>query len=229
VDPGVVTDPLVFLLGGQSNMVREGAFITRSVGAGESIAGTLRFPVTTNPDGTLTVPCGPGFAFARGVAQATGRPVVLVGGAKGGSSIAEWQRGTPLYAETLAATLATNGQLAALLFAQGEADARDDGQVPDARPDDWHLYFAGLVCALRVDLGAPDLPVLLGLLGTTTSPVHGAWGRVRACQAAAAIPGLVKVDPNPVALIDGGVHWTDASYGDQGRRLAAAYLALGAG
>lgn len=218
----------MFLLAGQSNMIRGGATVTRpAVPADDLLSGTLRWWLTRNPDGTVTAPCGPGLGFGRTVAAALARPVVLVGAALGGSSIAQWQRGTPLYDETLGATQAVCGEVGALLFAQGEADARDDGQILEPHPDDWHCYLAALVCALRLDLGLPDLPVLLGLLGSTTSPVHGNWARVQACQAAAAIPGLVKVDPNPVELVD-TVHYADSTYGDQGRRLAAAYLALGA-
>jgi hypothetical protein len=220
--------PLVFLLAGQSNMIRGGATVTRpALPADELLSGALRWWLVGNADGTVSAPCGPGLAFGRTVAAATGRPVVLVGGAAGGASIVAWQRGTPLYAESVAAARAAGGELGAVLVAQGEADARADGVVANPRPDDWHAYFAALVCALRLDLCAPDLPVLLSLLGTTTSPVHGNWSRVVACQAAAAIPGLVAVDPNPVGLLADGIHWTDQSYGDQGRRLAAAYLALG--
>lgn len=220
-------DPLVVVLAGQSNMIRGGATVTRpAVLADDLLSGTLRWWLTRNADGTVTAPCGPGLGFGRTVAAALARPVVLVGGALGGSTIAQWQRGTPLYDETLAATRAACGEVGALVFAQGEADARDDGLVLEPHPDDWHCYFAAFVCALRLDLGAPDLPVLLGLLGHTTSPVHGNWARVQACQAAAAIPGLVTVDPNPVELVD-TVHWTDGSYGDAGRALGAAYLARG--
>lgn len=235
----MVGGPLVVVLVGQSNMIRTGATVVRpALAADGRIAGTLRWWLRGAGPGLVAAPAGPGLALARALAAATGRAVTLVGGAAGGTTIAQWGRGGALYAETLGsarALVAAGGDLAAVVAGQGETDARSDvdgsaaGPLGALHPDDWHVHVGALAAALRCDLGRPRLPVVLSLLAHTTSAVHGNWTRVERSQAQVALCDYVPVEPEaagPVDLVD-GLHWTDADYGDQGRRLAAAYLALG--
>jgi hypothetical protein len=139
--------------------------------------------VSSDPDGV-----GPGLAFAKAILKRhPGRPIGLVTCAKGGSAIGEWKRSTErstLYGSCLARAreAAPFGQIAGILWYQGETDARSE-----AAAQAWAGRFAEMIIQFRSDLGKPDLPV--AVVGLGDQPRSGkyagqfpAWSTVRESQ-----------------------------------------------
>lgn len=177
---------------------------------------------------------GPGLSFATTLAAE--RPDLFIGlipCARGDSSIAEWQRSlndTTLYGSCLkrirAASLA--GEVAAILFFQGEADALDPALYPhrDLVPEDYAARFAAVIGDLRADLSAPSLPVVFAQIGTQTSPVSfSKWDIIRVQQDAVRLSCSAMITTDDLALQD-NVHFAAASYLAIGERFAVAYLGL---
>jgi hypothetical protein len=139
--------------------------------------------VSRDPDGV-----GPGLAFAKAMLKRhPGRPIGLVTCAKGGSAIGEWKPSTDrstLYGSCLARAreAAPFGQIAGMLWYQGETDARTE-----ARAQAWAGLFTQMIGQFRADLGKPDLP--LAVVGLGDQPQAGgfagqfpAWNTVQASQ-----------------------------------------------
>lgn len=177
---------------------------------------------------------GPALAFATALIER--RPDMAVGlipCARGGSSIAQWRRSLSdrtLYGSCLKRVRAasTMGEVAGLLFYQGEADAIDPALYGESElfPGDWGTRFAGLVVDWRADLGEPDLPVIYAQIGRQTAPeVLINWAVVREQQAAVELPRCTMIVTDDLALQD-AVHLTPEGYRIVGERFAEAYLAL---
>lgn len=223
--PAAVGPTRLFVVAGQSQMIRTGvlADVDRAPEDANIVLTALNAALDpgATPD-TASVHPGCWLPFARYLAR-MGVAVGVVGGAQSAAWIGRWQQGEDLYEATVAAALATGLPVAALLFAQGESDA--NASQPTAQPADWAALFAQMVAGMRADLGS--FPVLMGRLAhTTQTGAYTAWDQVKAQQdlAAAAVSDLTVVDPEPVQLLDDGVHWTDASYAVTGARYAAAWL-----
>jgi hypothetical protein len=154
----------------------------------------------------------------------------LIPGAWGGAGIDALGPGTPLYDNVVRrARFATrHGTLAGVLWHQGETDALRD---PLARTHADKL--ARLIQRLRDDLGAPELPVLIGDLA------HFGDGKRK--PEAIARRQLVRAGLRRVAAEDAradfvesegllgsdAVHFTRAALIEFGERYARAYLAAG--
>ncbi len=164
---------------------------------------------------------GPGTSFGWTVAESDPSLVVgLVPAAVGGSTLAEWMPGQPLYEVALnRARLAQHwGRIAGVLWHQGESDLAPE------RVAVYTESFGRMITQLRQDLGEPGLPVLVG-------EIH----RARAGSAAlnevlARLPDLL---PRVFFITSEGL--TDRERGDQthfdtpsqrelGRRYAKAWL-----
>jgi hypothetical protein len=139
--------------------------------------------VSSDPDGV-----GPGLAFAKAMLKRhPGRSIGLVTCAKGGSAIGEWKPSTErstLYGSCLARAreAAAFGQIAGMLWYQGETDARTE-----ARAQAWAGLFAEMIVQFRSDLGKSDLP--LAVVGLGDQPRSGkyagqfpAWSTVQESQ-----------------------------------------------
>jgi hypothetical protein len=139
--------------------------------------------VSSDPDGV-----GPGLAFAKAMLKRhPGRPIGLVTCAKGGSAIGEWKPSTErstLYGSCLARAreAAPFGQIAGILWYQGETDARTE-----ARAQAWAGLFTEMIIQFCSDLGKPDL--LVAVVGLGDQPQSGkyagqfpAWSTVRESQ-----------------------------------------------
>jgi hypothetical protein len=85
----------------------------------------------------------------------------LIPCAVGGTRLDQWQKGSPLYRQTLerAAIGALSGVLRGILWHQGESDS-----TPDAAPT-YAERLTKLFADLRSDLQAADLPIVVGELG----------------------------------------------------------------
>ena len=102
----------------------------------------------------------PGYSFAKRISAATGRKILLVVNARGGSSLYEWVKGAEkkFYDEAVRRThqaLAHGGKLKAILWHQGESNSRDTTYLRN---------LAGMVQDLRTEFGDPDLPFIAGEL-----------------------------------------------------------------
>jgi hypothetical protein len=189
------SDKLIFILAGQSNMAGRGGVsgnrwdgvVPPDCAPSPSVlrlTPDLRWERAREPlhrgiddDSTHAAAAagvGPGMAFANALLRSgrlAGPPapavVALVPCAVGGTRLAEWARGTDLYAQMLRrarVALETGGRLGALLWYQGESDT-----VRWSDAAEYGRRMGMLVRDLRADLGAPHLlviqvPLLLLLL-----------------------------------------------------------------
>lgn len=105
---------------------------------------------------------GPGEIFSRTMHNRTGRKILLVVNAKGGSSIKQWLPGAKdgFYEEAVRRTRQAMkyGNLRAILWQQGETD------IQRATPD-YAGKFAMMMTSLRQALDAPGIPVAVGQPG----------------------------------------------------------------
>jgi hypothetical protein len=186
--------------------------------------------VSEDPDASL----GPGLAFATSLIER--RPDMAIGlipCASGGSSIYQWRRSlseNTLYGSCLkrARAASTMGDVAGILFFQGEADAMAPELYQETvlLPDEWGDRFVALVNNWRQDLNSPELPVVFAQIGTNTAPdIFVNWAAVKEQQASVEMPFCGMITTDDLALKD-GVHFTSESYQIIGRRFAEAYSNL---
>lgn len=176
---------------------------------------------------------GLGRSFAARVLAATpGVTIGLVPTAVGGTRIDLWQPGaydeetkTHPWDDAIArASVALRaGTLKAILWHQGESDAR-----PDLAPG-YEAKLHALIARFRDTLRAPDVPFIVGQLGQYPDV---AWDEARRTVDAAhrALPGKVSRTafvPSDGLVHDGDrIHFDRASLQEFGRRYAAAYATL---
>jgi len=158
----------LFILAGQSNMAGRGILsdppepdpdilmLTR-----DSTWAVARDPVHFDkPEGAGV---GPGLSFARSLHERHPEwKIGLVPTAVGGSPLAQWQPGAPLFEASMAQarTAAPAGHMAGIIWHQGENDSRF--------PDQAATYGERLtrtITAFREQLGRPELPFIAGELG----------------------------------------------------------------
>ncbi len=229
----------LYLLIGQSNMAGRGA-----LGGLEPEMPDARVFMFTK-DGTWVpardpmhfdkpayVGVGPGLSFGKSIAaQDKNRTVGLIPAAVGGSAIAAWSAGSyhaqtksyP-YDEAIRRTRAAmkNGTLKGILWHQGESDAHAD-KVP--------LYQDALTALaenLRRDLGAPDIPFIVGGLGGFLTEKQPEAAGITAILKAAPfyIPSTGFVSANDLTHEGDGVHFDARSARELGKRYAAKYTQM---
>lgn len=165
-----------FLMMGQSNMAGRGPVSTVPPIADEGLFmlrcglwQPLSEPV--NPDRRV-VPQGdgkygsgvsPAAKFAQLYAEKYGRPTGLIPCAYGGSSLSQWQEGQPLFDHALmqASLAMRSSSLKAILWHQGESDSRSMEDV-----EAYESRFEAMLAAFTSALGMPDIPIILGELGS---------------------------------------------------------------
>lgn len=162
----------VFLLIGQSNMAGRGemlegddkvfddnVFILNDKGEPVPACNPLnQYSTIRKQDQEQKI--GPGFGFSRKVSQATGRKILLVVNARGGSNIEQWDKDSQKYNYYDEAVRRTKqameyGTLKAVLWHQGCSDVSKKDIYMD-----WLKEFVG---SLRDDLG--HVPFIAGELG----------------------------------------------------------------
>jgi hypothetical protein len=169
---------------------------------------------------------GIGRTFGKVVAETRpGVHVGLVPCAVGGTSIDQWARGGKLYDEAVrrAKVALKHGRLAGILWHQGESDSGTS-----AKREAYASKLERLISDLRRDLDAPDVPFVLGQLGTFhekkapgTAEMNGillAFPKTHANTACAEATGLTSLGDD--------THFDAASLREFGRRYAEAYLRL---
>lgn len=238
--------PMIFVLAGQSNMVSRGklddAFrdeVLRSAGI-SYVWGLERRPIADfvsrsglddpwpRKAGNYTQGVGVNFALALR-SMGVERDIILVPCAVSGSSILEWvpepsgAAAEGLYERCLGNVAAARqfGEVSALLFYQGERDARDD-----IRSRGWEKLFRTVIGAFRADLDNSALPVFvvpIAELGASLNDRYPFWSDVQKTQAESSGSALSVVDSSNLKTGDDGLHLDSESHRILGRRLAAAF------
>lgn len=227
----------LFLLIGQSNMAGRGV-----VGDADRapIAGVSMFtkekmwapavdPVHFDRPDRTGVGLGRNFA-ATLIEMKASKSVGLIPAAFGGSALHEWVPGSAHYmnaVERTKAALAAAGpgaRLRGILWHQGEADAGDE-----ERAITYRLRFAKVIAALRKELGAEGVPVIVGQLGEFVEvPKYPQLMRVN--EQLATVPLYVPKSAfvSSQGLKDKGdlLHFDTPSLKEFGRRYALAFLSF---
>jgi hypothetical protein len=158
---------------------------------------------------------GPSLALADAfVSLHPATSVGLIPCAKSGSSISDWQKKIARPQDTLfgscmrrmKAVSPGDGTVRAVVFWQGGRDAR---RKADAFK--WADRFTAFVADLRSDLGNPNLPIVLVVLGDPDKRAakrYPYWQVVRAQQRSVNIPGVVKIEANGYEREKDGIHFT---------------------
>ncbi len=164
---------------------------------------------------------GPGMGFARQLLAGNSKLTVgLIPCAVGGTSLDQWQAGGKLYANAVARAREAmkQGQLAGILWHQGEADSSPEKVATYGK------RFAAMITQLRQDLHAENVPVVMGELGRF---------RTASREFNAALPEISKQVPlcafvSAESLTDKGdkLHFDAKSQRIFGQRYAAAFLKL---
>jgi hypothetical protein len=220
-------DLQVFLLIGQSNMAGRGVVEPRDQATNPRIfmldkAG--QWVPAKDPlhfDKPAIAGVGLGSEFARVLAERDpAAKIGLVPCAFGGTSLDQWAPGGKLYTDAVARTRIAlqNGKLAGILWHQGEADSAPEKVAT------YGERFATMIAALRQELQAPEVPVIIGELGhflAAAAPFNAALPAV-----AARVPRCALVTAEALAHKGDKVHFDSPGLRTFGQRYAAAYLAL---
>ena len=161
----------IFLLMGQSNMAGRGLLEDVEPIRDERIRVFQdgRWAMAEEPlhHDRPTAGIGLAMSFARSVLDAEpGKEIGLVPRAVGSTPLERWMPGADLYEGAMAAArkAAEDGAIKAVLWHQGEHDSKSEADASS-----YSQRFADMVTALREQLGAPLLPVILGELGAYLS------------------------------------------------------------
>jgi hypothetical protein len=151
----------------------------------------------------------------------------LVPCARNSSTITEWQQGAPLYSTCLQRIAAAGGNVVAVLFFQGEAEAENvEGSVKVRAFANWGELFGKFITDLRRDLNSPRLPVVFAQIGAYPIKHYlpGPWAQVRLQQAGFQMECVAMITTDD--LSDGDVHFSAAAYDVIGARFAEALFSL---
>ena len=115
-----------------------------------------------NPDRGINARFHPGVglaaSFADDFVKETGFETGLIPCADGGTRIQQWQPGEILYDHAVMMTRLAmrTSHLAGILWHQGESN------TPDLHEEEYRRLFLNTMNSLRRDLGAEDLPIIIG-------------------------------------------------------------------
>lgn len=220
-----------FLLVGQSNMAgrgypqdvepipKEGIYVLRN-------GRWWPMYVPVNPDRvTAGINLAETFAL-RFLQDHPGDTVGIIPCADGGTRLDQWLPGDVLYDHAVMMTKLAqrSSTLCGILWHQGESDC----------PDDRYPYYeekcSRILQQLRADVGAPEVPVLLGGLGDYLPNYHKAYcvnyvHINRALQAMAEkIPGFTYVSAEGLGSNPDMLHFSAVALREFGHRYYEAYL-----
>ena len=177
---------------------------------------------------------GPAMSFA--FTSLEHHPDIVIGlipCAKNSSGIIQWQKDLSdqsLYGSCLKRVRAASpmGNLAGMLFFQGETDAADPVRYPEPvpHPFDWAKLFEAFITDFRTDLQEPQLPVVFAQIGPDAQSDHVPnWETIQTQQADLRLPMTTMIVTDDLMLLD-ELHFTADSYRIIGRRFAEAYWQL---
>lgn len=224
----------IFLLIGQSNMAGRGAMTEadrQPVEGVEVLTRELDWKPAAHPlhFDKPSAGVGPGLEFGRLVHVAKSETVGLIPSAVGGTSLKQWTPQGPLFKNAVARTREAQkrGHLAAILWHQGEWDC---GSKENA--ESYAERFSVMIAALRHEIGAEDVPVLVGELGEylyDRSDASFAYARTVNAQIDSIpvrVPKSFLVQSKGLVAKNDHLHFDSASAKELGRRYAEAFLAL---
>ena len=167
---------------------------------------------------------GLGTTFGKVIAETHPDDAIgLVPCAFGGTSIAQWSPDKPdgLYADAIkrAKIALKDGTLAGILWHQGEADSK--------KTDTYAKSAEKLFAAFRKDLDAPNVPVLVGLIGDFNANKDGINAVLK--DLPRTIKNLGVVDASGLGHKGDKVHFDAAAYREFGKRYAAQWTAMAGG
>jgi hypothetical protein len=238
----------LFILAGQSNMSGRGDIPQSAATANPKIyvfGNDYQWRLATEPidDPTNQIDkvsedenagFSPALSFATIILEQY--PEMLIGlipCAMDSTTIHDWGRNlsdNTLYGSCLkrARAASTMGNVAGILFFQGESDALDPKKNPELKlsPNQWADKFIVFISDWRSDLGLPELPVVFAQIGTNTRPNrYSNWKVVQEQQSSVRLPFCKMITTDDLTLKD-TVHFTTESYQIIGERFAEAYLEI---
>lgn len=124
--------------------------------------------------------------------------------AEGGTSLAQWQKGQPLYENALSVYRRHKhlGKIAGIFFWQGEAESAAGPQV---EAETWAARFTQFVADIRQDTGEPNLRVVFMQVGLLNSYPYAQT--VKQQQASISIPNVIMTTTAGYAPDPDGHHF----------------------
>lgn len=235
----------IFLLLGQSNMRGRGALpaeqqinpliLNMNLRDREWYFARHPLHMSNTPDlidGSDNAGVGPGLSFAESLLCDSGqRMIALVPAARGGSWISLWLPERELYVAAIARAQKAladfppgTARIRAVLWLQGESDARDD------RYEQYAERLENVIVGLRRDLQQPDLPFIACTIGSFIPPHRFS----RVAEINEVLLNLPKTIPYTATVdardLDGHIgdrlHFNSESQEVIGQRFAKAYSDL---
>jgi len=227
-----------FLLIGQSNMAGRGEFADVEPIKNESCF-MLRMgrwqemsePINTDRGVFHTKPkCGVGLgaSFADSVANAYGWRVGLIPCADGGTKLAQWMPGEILFDHAVMMTklAGRTSRLAGILWHQGESDCGSEERVAAYKEN-----FTKMITTLRRELGAEELPLIIGELSENLKEKYNQEERPKRLnkifhEIAEILPNTAVVSSAGLGLKPDGLHFDAVAQREFGQRYFEAFDAL---
>lgn len=237
--PAVVHPPAkekfhIYLLMGQSNMAGRD---TRQLALQKDNPHLLalnaggQWAVARDPlhprQGRIEPGAGPGIPFAAGMHEASPDITIgLVPCAVGGTSLKRWVKGADLYENAVkrARLAAPSGVIAGVLWHQGESDTTDQKSA-----ETYEARLTKMLKDLRADLGAPDLPIVVGQLGgflTKEKQPFAETVRAAIKHVPAVVPRVGYADSAGLGDKGDQLHFSADAQQEMGIRYAKAMQAL---
>lgn len=218
-------DMKLFLLIGQSNMAGRGKVEPQDQVENPNIfmlTKDLKWVLAKDPVHFDKPAAGVGLCseFARDVHKADPKSTIgLIPCAVGGSGLDQWQPSQGFYktAVSRAKEAMKNGTLAGILWHQGESDSKPE------RIATYPARFETMITQLRKDLGAENVPVLIG----EVIPGHGNHDAVNVALAETAKKTSNAALVSSADLGKKQLHYDAADYRTLGKRYAEVFLKMG--
>jgi hypothetical protein len=223
----------LFLLVGQSNMAGRGAIEAQDrepMPRVFTLTKDLQWAPAIDPlhfDKPDIAGVGIGRSFARTLLQADpSASIGLIPSAFGGTSLDEWKPDGKLYTDAVrrAREAMKSGRLRGILWHQGENDSDKEKDALSYRS-----RFAAMIGRLRADLGAPDVPVVVGELGEFQPATFASVVNEQLATVPLKVPRSAFVSSNGLIHKGDNSHFDTKSLREFGRRYALAFLSLDAG
>ena len=193
----------------------------------------LRMSEPTNPDRAIfgkgfTSGVGPAPSFADEFANYNKARVGLIPCADGGTSIDEWQPGTPLFDHAVFMTRLAmrSSKFSGFLWHQGESDCENEVLLSEYKPK-----FLHFVKSIRRELGAENLPFIAGEISENMSEAWNFGDRpVRFNRMLNSLTGEIEnfgvASSAGLLLKADGIHFTSGSARELGKRYFNVYRSL---
>ncbi len=168
---------------------------------------------------------GPGLALGKAIAEAKPDATIgLIPSAVGGTIISYWapdhERGLYKEAVRRARVAMKSGTLRAIIWQQGESDSTAE------RAPLYKDRLIALMTQFREDLGASDVPIVLGGLGSFLKSPHYKTVNAAIEEAADELPNAIFVPASDKGHIGDRLHFNAAAQRENGARQAKAALEI---